>query len=251
MRLKTALTKKDIIVILVCLIFLVINLGAISSGGRRRAKRTLCLTNLRQLTLAWTDYAVDNDGKLVNGDTGEYVYSGIHVNETPWVQKDWEPGTTLAEKEQAIRDGALFPYCGDIKLYKCPLRILVETRSYCVVDAMNCKGWDSYRVMLKTITAIHNPDDRAVFLDDAGNGGASLGGWTQYSIYSSDRWTWWDPPPIRHDKGTTFSFADGHTEYWKWKDRRTVEWGAKMMAFSPPQIDNPDLTRSQIASWGD
>ena len=33
MRLKTALTKKDIVV-LVCLIFLMINVGAISSGGR-------------------------------------------------------------------------------------------------------------------------------------------------------------------------------------------------------------------------
>jgi len=116
---------------------------------------------------------------------------------------------------------------------------------------MNCKGWDSYRVMLKTITAILNPNERAVFLDDGGTAGASLGGWTQYSIYSTNKWVWWDPPPIRHDEGTTFSFADGHSEYWKWKDQRTVEWGETMRAFSPPQIGNPDITRSQIASWGD
>jgi len=244
MRLKKVLTKKDIFIFFVCLIFLVINLGAISIGGRRRAKRILCLTNLRQLTLAWTQYANDNDGKLVNGDTGEY--SPAHINETPWVQKDWEPGITLAEKEQAIRNGALWPYCMDLKLYKCPLCIRVETRSYCVVDAMNCKGWDAYRVMLKTITDILNPNERAVFLDDGGNAGASLGGWTQYSIYSTNKWLWWDPPPIRHDEGTTFSFADGHSEYWKWKDRRTIEWVS-----TTPQYNNPDLTRSQIASWGD
>jgi len=246
MGLKAALTKKDIAVILVCLVFWVINSGAISSGSRRRAKRILCLTNLKQLTLAWTDYAGDNDGKLVNGDTGEYPYS--HIDETPWVQKDWEPGITLAQKEQAIRDGALWPYCMDLKLYKCATGLWGTARMYCAVDAMNCRGWDTHRVMLKTITDIPNPNERAVFLDE---GGFGLGGWTQYSIYSSHKWEWWDPAPIRHEKGTTFSFADGHSEYWKWKDPRTVEWGAKMMAFSTPQIGNPDLTRSQIACWGD
>lgn len=244
MRLKTAITKKDIIVVLVCLVFLIINLGAMSYRGRRRAKRVLCLTNLKQLTLAWTDYAVDNDGKLVNGDTGENPYS--HINETPWVQKDWEPGITLVQKEQAIRDGALWPYCMDLKLYKCATGLWGTARMYCAVDAMNCRGWDTHRVMLKTITAIPNPNERAVFLDDGGTAGATFGGWTQYSIYSTNRWIWWDPPPIRHDKGTTFSFADSHSEYWKWKDRRTIEWYS-----TTPQYNNPDLIRSQIASWGD
>jgi hypothetical protein len=107
MRLKKVLTKKDIFIFFVCLIFLVINLGAISIGGRRRAKRILCLTNLKQLTLAWTQYADDNNGKLVNGDTGEYPDE--HLNETPWVLKDWSTmgSIPLMEKEQAIRDGAL------------------------------------------------------------------------------------------------------------------------------------------------
>jgi len=55
-----------------------------------------------------------------------------------------------------------------------------------------------------------------VFLDDGGTGGSTLGGWTVYrSVYR-----WWDPPPIRHGDGTTFSFADGHAEHRKWKDSR-------------------------------
>ena len=245
MRLKTAITKKDIVVVLVCLIFLVINIGAMGGGGRRRAKRILCLTNLKQLTLAWTQYAYDNDGKLVNGDTEDFP----PINETPWVFDCWD--CSPEERETAIKEGALWPYCMDLKLYKCPTSSRWTTRSYCVVDAMNCMGWDSFRVMLKNITDILNPSERGVFLYDGGTAGASMGGWTQYSIYSTDRWIWWDPPPIRHEEGTTFSFADGHTEYWKWQDPRTVEWGMTMRAFSPPQPGNPDLTRSQIASWGD
>ena len=28
--------------------------------------------------------------------------------------------------------------------------------------------------------------------------------------------TWWNLPGSRHNKGNTWSFADGHVEYWKW-----------------------------------
>ncbi len=27
----------------------------------------------------------------------------------------------------------------------------------------------------------------------------------------------------RHGDGTNFGFADGHSEYWKWKDPRTLD----------------------------
>ena len=246
MKSKTSFTKKDIIAVLICVVLLLLNFRAVSGAGRRRAKRVVCLTNLRQLTLAWTQYADDNDGKIVNGDTEEY---GVDPTNPCWVRKDWVPGTT-AEKEQAIRDGALWPYCKELKLYKCPTGLWKVARTYCVVDAMNCRGWDAYRVKIKIITDILNPGERAVFLDNGGTAGATLGGWTQYSIYSSNKWVWWDPPPIRHDDGTTFSFADGHSEYWKWKDPRTVEWGKTMRAFSPPQIGNQDITRCQVAAWG-
>lgn len=245
MILKTDITKKDIVIVLVCVIFLVINIGAIGSGGRRRAKRILCLTNLKQLTLAWTDYAVDNDGKLVNGDTGEYPY--LHVDETPWVQKDW-PTTgslPLTTKEQAIRDGALFPYCKDIKLYKCPVGVQRELRSYSVVDAMNATGLDG-GTMLKHMSEIHKPHDRAVFVDE--NGVTVMGAW---SIHYS-RPAWWDEPPVHHGNGGAWSFADGHSEYWKWQDPLTHTYNStnEMIwkhVYFPSSLDIP---RVQRAVWG-
>jgi len=35
--------------------------------ARGQGKRACCLSNLKQLQLAWTMYADDNDGKIVNG----------------------------------------------------------------------------------------------------------------------------------------------------------------------------------------
>lgn len=59
---------------------------------REQGKRATCLSNLKQLTLAWIMYADDNDDKLVNGDSGEY---GMANQYGPyWVEKDWELAMT-------------------------------------------------------------------------------------------------------------------------------------------------------------
>jgi prepilin-type processing-associated H-X9-DG protein len=242
MRLKTAITKKDIVIVLVCLIFLVINVGAISSGGRRRAKRTICLTNLRQLTLAWIQYADDNDGKIVNGapmgpaTCQAYIpTSGDHANEKPWVGRDWHDsygsGQQMPEdcREDAIRDGALWPYCQELKLYRCPTGYPGEIRNYAIVDGMNGlrrAGTIAGVHWIKNMTQILEPGDRAVFIDEGWVTPDSFGVHFQQAV-------WWDDPPVRHGDGTTQSFADGHSEWMKWKGRWTVAYGLATIGIHP------------------
>lgn len=55
---------------------------------------------------------------------------------------------------------------------------------------------------------------------------------------------------MRHGNGTNFSFAGGHSEYWKWRDPRTVEYGTLTPGANPSQPGNPDLHRVQQAFWG-
>ena len=126
-----------------------------------------------------------------------------------------------------------------------------EFRLYAIVDAMNCKGWENLSdmpgaVMLRNIGQIKNAGSRFVFLDDGGTGGATLGGWTCHIQEEK----WWDPPPLRHGDGTTFSFADGHCEHRKWKDRRTVKFGEKETSNSPEQPGNEDIRWSSYGCWG-
>jgi prepilin-type processing-associated H-X9-DG protein len=84
---KISLTKKDIIITLGCTLFLLLNLGAIGSGGRRRAKETVCLSNLHQ----W--------GAILQMDTesnNDYFYSGYGAPGFWWIRdledryKDWK-----------------------------------------------------------------------------------------------------------------------------------------------------------------
>lgn len=235
---------------------------------REQGKRATCLSNLKQLTLAWTLYADDNDDKLVCGDSGEYTgmytnaslpFNKSHYREVPWVQADWRQNMTEEAKQQAIMDGALYPYTQTLKIYKCPVvenkvleaygHISPPVRTYSIVDSMNAKNWDNMGAsMLKRRMQIENPAFRAVFLDDGGTCPSALGGWTVYT----NEWRWWDPPPVRHGDGSTFSFADGHSEYHKWEDLRTIEFGKRLPAgaFSESQPDNEDLHWASVAVWG-
>jgi len=237
--------KVELVVLVLCVVILIGSLGAAGTGGRERAKRLVCQTNLRQLILAWTRYADDNDDNLVSGDAGEYGY--LHPNETPWVLLDWAGTATIAQKQQAVRNGALFPYAGDLRLYRCPVAPVDETRSYAIVDSMNCKDWLGSDLIRKR-SEIEQPAERFVFIDCGGTQILVGGGWT---CYPDGTERWWDPPPIRHNDGTTFSFADGHVEHWQWKDPRTIEFGQRIGALSELQPDNQDIRNTQLGVWGE
>jgi prepilin-type N-terminal cleavage/methylation domain-containing protein/prepilin-type processing-associated H-X9-DG protein len=247
---RRAFTLIELLVVIAVIAVLMAILMPALNRAKEQGKRATCLSNLKQLNLAWIMYADDNNDKLVNGDTGEY---GIHANETPWVLKDWDRSFTVIQKEKAIEDGALFPYTQTLKVYRCPTVERDRPRTYATVDSMNCKGWESHAempgsVMIKKRSRITEPSFRHVYVDDGGTGFNALGGWTVYVR----AYKWWDPPPIRHGKGTNFSYADGHSEFWKWEDKRTIDFGEKipLTAFSEIQDGNNDIRKSAIAMWG-
>ncbi len=252
---RTGFTLIELLVVIAIIALLMSILMPALNRAKEQAQRSICLSNLKQLTLAWIMYADNNDDKLVNGDTGEYT--NIHINETPWVLKNWQAGVTESQKRDAILDGALWSYCKNLKIYKCPsVNKIARTReqekvfrTYAVVDSMNCKDWpDMDAEMIKKRMDIPEPAYRIVFLDDGGTSPAAMGGWT-VQVHEE---RWWDPPPVRHGDGTTFSFADGHSEYHKWVDQRTIEFGERISptANSPVQSGNEDIRWAAVAAWG-
>ena len=250
----TGFTLIELLVVIAIIAVLMAILMPALNRAREQGKRSTCLSNLKQLTLAWIMYAEENDDNLINGDTGEY---SIHQNETPWVLADWRSGMTTEQKKDAIYNGAMWPYTKTLHIYKCPTVGKIVRgggqedvfRTYSVSDSMNCKDWpDMGAEMIKKRMNIPNPAYRIVFLDDGGTITSALGGWTVYVQQE----TWWDPPPIRHGDGSTFSFADGHSEYHKWTDPRTIEFGKQVppTAFSPTQAGNEDRRWAAVAMWG-
>jgi prepilin-type N-terminal cleavage/methylation domain-containing protein/prepilin-type processing-associated H-X9-DG protein len=247
MRKGKGFTLIELLVVIAIIAILMSILMPALYRAREQGKRAICLSNLKQLTLAWILYADDNDDKIVNGDVGEIT----KVNETPWVLKDWQAGMTLDQKINAIKGGALFPYCGrSLKLYKCPVAGREEgpeqrQRTYSMVDNMNGQDREG-RKMIKKRIEIERPGERSVFVEDSG--ATPQGGWTIH--YTGN--AWWDEPPLRHGNGANWSFADGHSEYWKWKNPDTPKWNAD----NEPQwkhMERPgdvDIYRARKAAWG-
>ncbi|GAF81772.1 unnamed protein product, partial [marine sediment metagenome] len=171
--------------------------------------------------------------------------------EIPWVEQDWASGTvrkSVPEQKIAIMNGALFPYAKNVKLYRCPVAFAGEVRTYSVVDAMNADNYNG-GPMLKMRAEIKRAGERCVFVDDSG--ATPVGGW---SIYYK-RPSWRDEPPLRHGNGANWAFADGHSEYWKWKnpDTRTFNSSNDGAGDVWKAVDRPgdvDIYRAQKAAWG-
>ncbi len=251
-------TLIELLVVIAIIAILMAILVPTLHRAREQGQRAACLSNLKQLTAAWIMYADENDNKIVAGSTGRGGEHNVPAKEDGWVHwAGYSDATTEQAQIQAIKDGALFAYCKTEKLYKCPSGMRGEMRTYAIVDAMN--GWPTKPdLIVKNRMRIDHPGERTVFVDE---------GWVTLASWSIpyDRESWWgstpsvsgllnnrnnDCPPVRHGDGTDFSFADGHSEYWKWLDRRTVEYGLMLAGTNPLQPGNPDLHRVQKAVWG-
>jgi len=233
-------TLIELLVVIAIIALLMAILMPALQRAREQGRRASCLSNLRQLQLAWHMYADDSDGKIVNARPG-------NIGNNPWarIPPDYASST---EAQEIFERGALYKYCPSPKIFKCPTGIRGEWATYAIVDAMN--GFDWVRegvtlpkgVYIKRRSEIRHPSRRIVFIDE---GRLSPDSWTVY--YDQERW--WDPVPARHGIGTTFSFADVHAEYRKWTDPRTIEIAKKALS-GVEHPDNEDLRWVQRGVWG-
>jgi len=268
---RTGFTKIDMIVTLGCLAFIFANAQIISAGGRGKAKKDVCLANLRLLTAGWQVYAEDNAGKIVNGaptsgtlcpDCPENCnakateYTGHGDTELPWIGPSWNqnqwlfgPASVCCQK-CAISTGAMWKYTKDYDTYRCPIGIKGQMVTYSIIDSMN--GFYLYRgpgpnpveFLIKNTAQIIKPATRFIFVEEQQITPDSFG-----VYYSAERW--FDLPAVRHGDGTNVSFADGHSVYWKWKAQETIDiakggiYGVQPVTSACKQ----DLYKLQIACW--
>jgi prepilin-type processing-associated H-X9-DG protein len=61
------LNRREVAVVLGCIAFALLVLGAVGEGGRRRAREIVCQANLHQWHGIFQDYIAENDGKFFTG----------------------------------------------------------------------------------------------------------------------------------------------------------------------------------------
>jgi len=251
MRIRRGFTLIELLVVIAIIALLMAILMPTLKRAREQGQRAVCLSNVRQLGLAWILYADDNDDKLVSSEAGG-PWANLYGE--PWVGMtwagSWAQGGQLHEDDQidGIKGGALWPYVRELKLYKCPTGYRGELMTYAMMISSNGRSVDGSPVFKKRVQ-IPQPTERLLFIDEG------LSSPDAYSVRYTSR-EWWDQPVTRHGDGTTFSFMDGHADYHKWRGAETIQKGRDNVRSHPgiwgPTSDEglEDLQWMQKGIWG-
>ena len=257
-----AFTLIELLVVIAIIAILAAMLLPALGKAKGRSQAISCMNNLKQLTTCWFLYTGDNNDRLVLNNPFSTT------PDTSWVTGQMT-GLPDAINQNLLRIGFLWNYNKTLGIYKCPSDPLkyngkATVRSYSLSGQMGSTDtalgvpWDSQASMLGNpgyppfmkYTQIRRPapslaltfvDESEYSIDD----GYYLIWLPPYSSPGTYLDRWGNLPALRrHDTSSTFSFADGHAELWRWHDPRTLDPATRN---NQDQPGNEDIRRLQRA----
>ena len=224
--------------------------------AKTKAQGISCMSNLKQLQLGWFMYCGDNDDKIVRtGGTDQLVtFPNDAAAQPGGTKSQWVLGTIDAlpgaTNTLLVQGGLLYPYINSLAVYKCPADRKTMGGAPTVRSmSMNCwmnpiRDWNSIKGysgasaqrVFKKQTQIITPGPSQCWVTIDENPDSINDGWF---VCDPNLSNWPDVPATYHNGAGGISFADGHAEIKKWKDKNIL--GLKVALPAPKDPASSDL----------
>lgn len=236
---RAGFTLIELLVVIAIIAILAAMLLPALSRAKLKATETACLSNQKQMGLAWTMYNTDNGGKIVGMENGptDWRLSTSDPKVTSDPALAGLTGNELSARviQLSYKYGLIYQYAPNVGVIHCP----GDPRSQLTGPKF---AYDSYsggcylngfyrlfpqflpNVIFKEAEILH-PSDRIIWMEEADDRPntftppftENLGGFLFNLQPVLDNSTWADFPAVNHGSISTMNYADGHADAHKWE----------------------------------
>jgi len=218
-------TLIELLVVIAIIAILAAMLLPALSKAKAKAKGIMCMSNGRQLSLAWRLYADDNNGGLVASlaTGGRPVWMSGQLDFNNANPSNWDITQDMVKSplwSYVAKNQAIFKCPSDPTFVTVAAVVKPRIRSVSMSQVFDRGEWltaGNWRIYAK-MDAIVRSEQTFVFVDEAPNSinDAAFANQCDGSQGVAGTPAFIDHPAIFHNFATGFAFADGHSEIHKW-----------------------------------